>query len=225
VPCPVAAAAAAAAVFLLSVLRAFALVIQSNAMRSVLLTLIMALLAFSAMAGADDDYYPIHAGDEWTSEFKVDPPTEGISEGIFRRRIEGVVNKGGRKYFRSRRWTEGLPSTEFTKLYRKDEKGVYCVEEEIEDPKEQMEVALPLKLGSTWQHKDRQIELTDKVISRETIRAFGKTYESCFHVRSECPSYTADYWLAANVGIVKVHIIYVTGKSLIATLKEFKPGE
>jgi hypothetical protein len=194
-------------------------------MHRVLLTLIVALGALSHIA--EGEYIPIAVGDEWAMAAAIFSPTGKATECVVRRRIESAIEKDGRTYVRSRTWTVGMPKrTETTKLLRKDTNGVYSIDESIADSSEQIEVALPLKAGVTWQQIVGPKTLTHTVIGLETIEVFGKIYANCYHIHTSSAdgSFTEDFWEAPRVGNVKSMILYGNGMKFTLTLEEFKAG-
>ena len=192
-------------------------------MRRALLTLVVALVAFSNLAKGE--YIPIAVGDEWTMAATIVSPKGKVTKGIVHRRIESADERNGMTYVRSRTWTIGLPTrTESTKLLRKDVHAVYSIDESVADAAEQIEVVLPLKAGLSWQQTVESKTLTHTVIGLETIEVSGKTYGNCYHIRTSTAdgSYTEDFWEAPRVGNVKSIIAYGNGIKLTLTLEEFK---
>jgi hypothetical protein len=195
-------------------------------MRYLLWCLIVALLGFPALA--ENEYLPIAVGNEWKMKATLVSPTGELSEGTAHRKVEGTVEKDGKTYFRSRTSIDAGPMKhEYTKLHRKDEKAFYFLDESKEGAAEQVEIVLPLKVGTTWQRTWGSMSLTETVVGIETVTISGKAYENCYHIRVTSPdgSYTEDYWEAPNVGSVKSKAVYGNGGKVTLTLKEFKSGK
>ena len=68
----------------------------------------MSLFGLSALA--EDDYLPLAVGQEVTWAITIVSRTGEVVDGLAHRKIEGVVEKDGKSYFRSRTWMDGLPS-------------------------------------------------------------------------------------------------------------------
>ena len=195
-------------------------------MRFVLCILIMALYGLSALA--ESDYFPLHVGDEWTSSTTFVASDGTIVEGIFHRKVEDSIDRQGSRYFRLRSWSEGMPKNwDYTKLMRKNEKAVYSIDERIPDAVEQVEFALPLKVGSSWQWSEGSKTMTDTVKGLEAVEISGRIYKDCFHIQrlSEDGSITEDYWQAPNVGDLRSINVFADGSKITLTLKEFKSGK
>ena len=69
-------------------------------MRFLLLTLVTAACGFSALA--EDDYFPLHIGDESTMAATLISKDGQVFEGIVRRSIETSVNRDGESLSRER---------------------------------------------------------------------------------------------------------------------------
>jgi hypothetical protein len=179
---------------------------HGSGMRFALWTLMMAVCGFSALVAAGGV----------------------VTDGVFHRKIEGLVEKDGKNYFRLRTWSEGLPRNwDYAKLVRKDEKAVYSLDEGVVGAAEQIEFALPLKIGSSWQWTVGSTVMTDIVEGLETVEISGKIYKNCFHIKrtSADDSIVEDYWQAPGVGDLKSMNVFGDGGKITLTLKEFKPGK
>ena len=185
-------------------------------------------LSSSRAAPKPDDYLPLNEGDEWTMNAIITSPNGTKSTAIARRKVEGKVERDGKNYIRARTWIEtGQAPVEYAKLTRKNETGFYSIDESAKNPKEQVEVILPFKIGQTWKKVFGQWNTTDTVVGLETVTVNGKTYENCYHLRSETAdgAYKEDFWEAPGVGSVKSEIVYGDGSKIVLTLKEFKSGK
>jgi hypothetical protein len=194
-------------------------------MRILLLALMMALCGCSALA--DDDYYPLHVGDEWTMTITIVTPAGKTTEGIVHRKTESTIERDEKTYYRSRFWSEGLPTKiEVFTLFRKDEKRAYSMDEKNLDAIEQVEALLPLKVGATWHHTFKSDARTDTVIGMETLEIAGKTYENCWHIRSvnSNESHIENYWQAPIEGIIKSEVVS-NGIKISIVIKDFKPAK
>jgi hypothetical protein len=194
-------------------------------MRFTLLPAMMVSFGISALAA--DEYWPIAVGQERTMTVSISMPDGGMIEGLAHRKIEGAATKDGIAYFRCRTWFEGMPfKSGSTKLMRKDEKGVYSIDERDPGSVEQVIVVLPLKAGSTWQRSVRGMTVVETVMNKEDVNVQGKIYKNCYHIQSTWSDgrYTKESWEAPNVGAVKEKISYADGLTFTYTLKDFKPG-
>ena len=192
-------------------------------MRFLLLALMVAVCAFSALA--EDDYFPMNVGDEWTLAVTYVSATGEVSEGLIHRKMNSAINRDGKTYYQLRTWTEGLPQKIDTlKLVRHDEKAVYSIDARKDGAIEQVDFLLPLKVGTTW---NRTTNTAVAVIGLDPVEIGGKHYENCFHVRSTNAGtqMTEDFWLAPNIGNFKSLLAFGSGVKVTTTLKEFKPGK
>ena len=195
-------------------------------MRSIPLLLI-AFLSASSMAADQKDYLPLKVGNEWTTNAEFTTPKMERSTGTGQRKVEGKVERGGKTYFRIHTKLEGGPTPiDFVKLVRKDETGFYSTAD-AENAREQKEIVLPLKAGQTWQTIWGAKIFTNTVIGLETVIIGEKTYDDCYHIRTEASdkSYSEDYWEAPKVGNVKSEVINGDGSKMTLILKEFKAGK
>jgi hypothetical protein len=112
-------------------------------------------------------------------------------------------------------------------LLRRDEHGVYSINEMIEGSAEQIEVSLPLEVGSTWQQLEGTKKMTHTVVGLDNLEVGGKTYENCYHIRisTDGGGYTEDFWEAPIVGNVKSVISFGSGLKITLTIKLFKSIE
>ena len=175
------------------------------------------------------DYFPLREGVEWTMDIEVTYPADQRLRGVGRRVTGPAEVRDGKTYFRSRTWEEfeGQPRRERSKLMRKDASGLHSIDLSAETPKEEMEVALPLKVGSRWQTKQLHgMVLNHEVMAQETVVIGRKTYANCFHIRttSAAGDYTEEFWEAPDVGLVK-SLVTMTGAKVALTLREFKSGK
>jgi hypothetical protein len=195
-------------------------------MRPVLCTL---MSFFGLSAFAEDDYFPMVIGSEWTMTAKVDSAASGRTfEYTFYRSLEGAVERNGKTYYRYRTWTEGLPKNfDSTRLLRKDETAYYYIEDMQKESAEQIEVLLPLKIGTSWQQKLASLKLTSTVVGIEAVEAGGKNYMKCYHLRrmDADAKYTEDIWDAPGIGPVKSETVVADGTKIVLLLNEFKPGK
>ena len=175
------------------------------------------------------DYLPLREGVEWTMDIEVTYPAGQRLSGVGRRVTGPAEVRDGKTYFRTRTWEEfeGQPRRERTKLMRKDASGLHTIDLSAVTPKEEMEVALPLKVGGRWQTKHLHgMVLNHEVMTQETVVVGGKTYTNCFHIRttSSVGDYTEDFWEAPDVGLVK-SLVTMAGAKVVLTLREFKSGK
>jgi hypothetical protein len=194
------------------------------------LPLCFVALSLSVLAVDIDQskYLPLHTGDEWTMDVVITSDKGSVIKATARRKIEDSVVLEGKTYYRTRTSMEGLSTpSEYTKLVRKDDSGFYSIEGEVNDAKEQREIMLPLTVGQRWNRIRTGVTINDSVIGVETVVVAGKTYENCYHIRSEIADkgFREDFWEAPNIGGVKSEIVYADGVKMILTLREFKPGK
>lgn len=175
------------------------------------------------------DHFPLREGVEWTMDIEVTYPDGQRLRGVGRRVTGPAEVRDGKTYFRSRTWEEfeGQPRRERAKLMRKDANGLHSIDLSAETQKEEVEAALPLKVGSRWQTKHlHRMVLNHEVMAQDTVVIGGKTYANCFHIRttSAAGDYIEDFWEAPDVGLVK-SVVTMTGVKVVLTLREFKSGK
>jgi hypothetical protein len=207
--------------FLLSVVEIVWPMRQRGRMRFIFLALMVAVCGFSALA--EDDYFPMHVGDEWTYSITS---SELYEKGVAYVKIEGTNEREGKTYFRNHSWWKGNPSQlipETETLFRKDREAVFC----ILGSTEKLALVLPLKVAATWHNTIGAIAIVNTVVGLETIELSGKSYNNCYHIRTvrETDNTLEDLWLAPNIGTIKTITTYSFGRAVTATLMKFKPGK
>ncbi len=195
------------------------------------LFLVIAMFACvrSLPAAEESPYVYLKLGAEWTMDAKLESPKGGALPAIGRRVIEEGVEKDGKKYLRERTWLEvnGKRVGEYTKLVRKDDTGFYTIFEGQEDTVEKREIALPLKVGESWEFTMRDKVVKFTVIGFEAVTLGSKIYENCVHLRSTAAEgkYVEDFWESPSEGSVKSEVSYGDGTKITLTIKEFKAGK
>ena len=197
-------------------------------MRFLLCILIMAVSGISALA--DDDYYPLHVGDQWTMTVEHVSRTGKVTHGIARQTIRAAAVRMGKVYFRCR-FVDASNNQDNIVLVRKTEKGVYTMYEEPPNSEECIELSYPLKPGLTWHRTFHlgAVTITYKVVvvGLERVKVPPRIYKGCYHIRSISSATGAkpvDSWFAPGIGFVKSVAFYEDGTKRIVTLKKFKPG-
>jgi hypothetical protein len=191
-------------------------------MRYLLVSLVVALSGISAFA--EDDYCPLHVGDEWTYEIAHIDPKGAILTSPDHSRIRGTIEYLGKSYFVFEQWGgEDPPKKENTSYVRKDEKGVHTTFPRSASGAEILWLSFPLKIGASWKYDDG---MTCTVVGLEKVVIGATTYQNCYHVvaKSVDRTFTSDAWVAPNVGAVKSVDVFSDGAKRTKTLVEFKPG-
>ena len=194
-------------------------------MRNVIFIIMIASFRLSTLA--EEDYYPLRVGNEWTMAAVYTVPQKGVANDVFHQRISSTVVRDGKTYFSYQLWTDQHPKKiNSADLDRKVVNAVYTIDTENKGSSETISLALPLKVGASWRQPLKGRIITKSVIGLETVKASEKTYEKCFHIRSTSSdrSYKEDTWLASGVGYVKVDHLFANGVRFTQTLKEFRPG-
>jgi len=200
--------------------------IHFTGMHHVLFSLMM-MLGFSALA--EDDYYPLVIGQERTMLLVMMEPDGSATIGQEITKIERTVEKNGHAYFLCHVWFEGFQDkVDYTYLARKDESGVYIIDERSAFADERRELILPLKSGSSWKQVIGPRTFTTTITGLENVKVYGdKTVDNCYHsqitVDDDNCIRSASY--ANGIGMVKNLLIWKAGRSLVYMLKEFKPGK
>jgi hypothetical protein len=199
-------------------------------LRMRLFALCFAVLSLSALAADIDQskYLPLNPGDEWIMDTVITTPKGKTVNATTRRKTGDTVVQDGKTYFRTSTAIEGVPKpVETIRLIRKDRTGLYSVPIGDKDAKEEREIVLPLVVGQHWQRTKDGQTVNESVIGVETVAIGEKTYENCYHIRTEIPDkgFREDYWEAPVVGDVKSELVYRNGTKITMTLREFKSGK
>lgn len=198
-------------------------------MRSLLIALTASFALVSTLFSAEQSDYAPHAeGHEWVMDGEITYPNGEKKSVTGRRKVEGSVEYNGKTYLKSSTSLEGGPERPpYVKPTRRHSTGLYSVEENVQDAKEEPEILFPLKEGLTWKRSFGAQMMTHTVLGVETVTIADKKFEECFHIRSltDKGDVTEDYWIAPNIGSVKSMITYANGVKLTLTLREFKPGK
>ena len=194
------------------------------------LTSCFALLESALATDAEQkDYVPVREGVEWTMDVVMTPEKGEAIQATGHRKVTGSVQRDGKQYFRSLTSMEspGRPAREASKLVRKDENGFYTIDEQEKDATEQLEIALPLAVGHSWEYVVQGVKRKATVIAREDVVIGEKTYKDCYHVRTEGADgkVTEDFWEAPNIGSVKSIVVYANQGKMVLTLRSFKAGK
>ena len=195
-------------------------------MRYVLFSLLI-VLRFSAFA--EDDYYPLVIGQERTMLLVMMEPDGSATIGREITKIERTVEKGGHAYFLCHVWSEGFQDKiDFTYLARKDDSGVYIIDERSGFADERRELILPLKSGLSWNQVIGPRTFTTTITGLENVKVYGdKTVDNCYHFQNTVDDdsciRSASY--ANGIGMVKNSLILKASRSLVYMLIEFKPGK
>ena len=178
-----------------------------------------------ALEPNQSEYLALSPGDHWIMIVVLTDPSGRIERSVLNRKNETEVEKNGKTYVPVKSWVEGGPDLiPFTKLYRKDAKGLYSI---VGDEMEQLEIPLPMQPGSTWKREEEKVVLTEIVIGIETVTIGEQTYEKCVHIQSKADngSYREDFWEAPKVGRVKSENVKSNGVKITSTLQAYKPAK
>jgi hypothetical protein len=202
----------------------------SQTSTGILPRLVVALATYAASFvssafAADEDYYPLNEGDEWTYNTKIVTPDGKTFEATTYQKTGGTEIRGGKTYHLVRTWTEGGPfRSDVRSLVRKDGAGVYSLDPRGRDPKEQTRMVFPLKPGLTWQRQIQERTESEEVGRMETVVIGEKEFKESYRVRLKASDgLTEDSWKAPHVGTVKSEV-RTQGIIFTVTLREFKPG-
>jgi len=196
-------------------------------MRYVLFSLMIAFMGFSALA--EDDYYPLVIGQERTMLLVMRELDGSAIIGEEITKIEKTVEKNGHTYFLCHVWSEGFrDKVDYTYLARKDESGVYLIDERSGFADERRELILPLKSGLSWKQVIGLRTFTTTITRLDNVKVYGdKTVGNCYHTQITVDDdgciRSASY--ANGIGMVRNSLILKAGRSSVYMLKEFKPGK
>ncbi len=194
----------------------------------VLFTCLLSCLADAATPDASaDGYMPLANGMHLTMNLKLVGTDGKETRGTAEQRVDGTITRDGQVYHRlvTTLSPDGLPPYTSTRLMRKTPTALYSIPLENPDAKEEVEIQLPLKLGSTWDTKHPQLR-THTVTAKETVIIGDKTFKDCFKIstRSKDGTYQEDFWEAPGIGSIKAEIVS-PGMKITLTLRDFKPGK
>jgi hypothetical protein len=198
-------------------------------MRFLLLLLSPFFALASKLRSADpQDYMPLDEGTEWTYVSTHDQAAGGVFSMIHHKAIGAAEKHEGKEYHVVRQWSESTLKMPPTVSYcRKDQTGVYELEDLGYRLNERCLANFPIKLGTPWStgsvFEDTE---TYEFVGIETIKINGVTYADCLHVRSKYGhgKIGCDSWEAPKVGMVKQVSLFGDGSKFVLLLKEFKPG-
>lgn len=171
------------------------------------------------------DYEPLAEGDVWTFQAEDVSPKGGTQTATLNRTVEGPVTRGDKTYLTVRLAVPGKQG--IVQLTRKDDSGLYSIDPQDPNAKEQQDVMLPIKDGQSWEDFARGEPIKISVIGLETVSVNGKTYEKCFHVQTKGlkSGSSEDDWEAPNIGSVKMEMNFPSGAKSTLSLIEFKPAK
>lgn len=172
--------------------------------------------------GAEDkDYAVIVEGSEWTVNVEYFGGSVWRPAGTAYGEVGTTVRRNEKTYFRVEEVGGGIARR---LLMRIDAKGWYEINEDDPNAVEQRRVALPLRVGSTWEWERYGKRLKATVVGLESVTIGNKTYEDCYHVRvqSTGEQFFVNYWHAPFVGQVKSVVRKHSGEMIRTTLREFK---
>src|SRR4051812_25158113 len=126
-------------------------------------------------AASQAEYLPLAEGNEWYMDAVMETSSGELKKGTAHRVFEETVKQDGQTYLRSRTTIEFPPfrKQEYTKLVRKDDKGLHTINETNPGSPEQLEIPLPLAAGQTWERTDGSRKLRDNVVGQETVEIGG----------------------------------------------------
>lgn len=169
--------------------------------------LMISLACLAAAAPAQEaDYNPIAKGLKWTAAVTMTKPDGSTVQGTATREITGTEVIRGKTYFVSETSVSGIPGmAAFTTYRRKAADGIYIINGGDAAKAEQLETALPLAVGKSWETPSStggKVRFT--VAALETVKAGPRRFEKCFKInwRSDDGALTGHFHLAPNVGNV-----------------------
>jgi len=174
----------------------------------------------------DSAYFPMHVGDERVSKVVFLSPLGKVENSTLMVTVKETVEREGKTYYRGRIVMDGAYARDYTKLMRKDDSGVYSIDESKPDQKEVADLLLPLKVGETQEVEVNGEKMKVAILGKESTAAGDKTYEDCYHIKLTPPSGTfeREMWLAPNVGAVKMVTSFVNGGKMSVMLEKYHAG-
>lgn len=198
---------------------------RSQRWSCLLLCLSLAFAFNSVLDAADPDYVMLQQGNEWTFEVVKVSAGDIVDKGTLVLKIGDKVMRNGHEYLQQTGTQKSGHALSFDRLARIDENGCYSISSDASDSEEYKEVALPLKMGATWETSVNTGVFRSRVVGFESITINGRTFKDCCHIQTDHPQTRIDRWLAAGVGAVKVEAENNLADSTIMTLLEFKLGK
>ena len=192
-------------------------------MRSFLLSLALALCAFTAAGAEQDLYNPLAVGLRWDLDVEVTSAVGQPVHGTAVREITGTEKFGPYTYFVvTTTFTDVPDMKEFTMYRRKSAHGIYAINALDKTRQEFLEAVLPLTVGQAWKTTIGMQTFTSTVESKEAVKIDDKTYEDCIKVNYKTGNgaLSGTYYQAPDVGNVQETTV-VGGKAYKFTLKKF----
>lgn len=170
------------------------------------------------------EYFPRTLGMEFEMDVELTDRSGHKRTGRVFRKFTERIERNGKVFLKMRTWTDGTPfEHDVTKLTRRDETGLYVIDDEAPNLGEQREAVLPLSIGNSWRWESRIGTIKSTVITNETVSIGPRIFENCFLIRTETldRSYVEDVWEAPGIGAVQS--VARTGRGVISiTLRKFK---
>jgi hypothetical protein len=139
-------------------------------------------------------------------------------------------HKDGKTYIKSEEFAEGEkePQVKTVATYAKDG-FVFWAEEEDGQLRERIKLyKIGSKKGDTWSSAvDDGMEMTIKNLGTEEVKVGAGTYKDAIHLQFEMGSeemggkFVGDYWIAPNVGLIKMDFKMGEMGSMTMELKKF----
>lgn len=180
---------------------------RKNVRTSVLLFL---LVGCSQSGG--DDYFPIMDGlrKEYAVQYRS---SDGVENGRSVIRIDGQKTINGKVYFKEVIVFSGLSGFEPVIFYsRKDESGIYMVEEAHMDHPEYLSTRFPLEVGKEWAVSLPWSDKQCRIEAIETAELLDRKYESCLKISFRTVYKNSGFevegysYYCPGVGLVKEHL-------------------
>jgi hypothetical protein len=185
---------------------------------------------YFAIRNTQPDYYPLKEGSKWEYDSEI-PIDEGFGRGIKAKkvtsvtRIEGTEIINGKSYFKA---VYIIPGASTTNYFRKDHRGVHCVNKTHIELGEVLVMPEPPNIKEKWTEMDQRSSLEGE----EDVHLLDQTYKQCLKVRSTVLGKdgfraTVDKYYAPNVGLVQeITILYqgnIQTSCTVQTLKKYTP--
>lgn len=181
---------------------------KHSARKTILIAPLAALILSACSAPGGSDYFPLGKGAKWDYSMTYMVALGGTGQARATSRVTGTIEVNGKTYYRVVTIYQGLPgASQDTVLYRRDDDGIYAIDESDSSRTEYLAMTSKLLPGTTWQIATPNRTLTSRIEGFETVDVRKETFHDCLRVSykgsvSGHDTEGEDYY-AKGVGAVK----------------------
>jgi len=159
---------------------------------------------------------------------KVTTPDGEVINTTAHRTIGATEERDGKTYHRARTWMDKVPQLRpYESLVRLEEGGFFGIDLRDQNPKEVLNIALPLAVGKKWIRDNGTVVVTFEVLALEDLTINGTVYKNCYRIKAAAKdsSYAEEFWQAPGLGSIKSEVTLSAGAKISLTLRSFNPGK